>query len=123
MVPIHAPVATGNENKPDKALNSEMTIPDNCKLTTENTKNNTANTEHLLSNSSQQIFIFLNDFSIETTDDILDEDETANLSEDESLTHLKATIDRGMVTSEFRALSGLFSLPFITLALRLYWRI
>jgi hypothetical protein len=62
-------------------------------LTTENTKNNTAKTDHLLSNSSQQIFIFQNDFSIETTDDILDEDETANLSGDESLTHLKATID------------------------------
>jgi hypothetical protein len=43
--------------------------------------------------SSQQIFIFQNDFSIETTDDILDEDETTNLSGDESLTHLKATID------------------------------
>jgi hypothetical protein len=49
------------------------------------TKNNTANTEHLLSNSSQQIFIFQNDFSIETTDDILDEDETANLSGDDGL--------------------------------------
>ena len=76
-----ASVINGNENKPDKALNLEVTIPDNCKLTTENTKNNTANTEHLLSNSSQQIFIFQNDFSIETTDDILDEDETANLSD------------------------------------------
>jgi hypothetical protein len=49
-----ASVIYGNENKPDKALNLEVTIPDNCKLTTENTKNNTANTEHLLSNSSQQ---------------------------------------------------------------------
>jgi hypothetical protein len=95
-MPTHkrkASVTNGNENKPDKALNSEVTIPDNCKLTTENTKNNTANAEHLLSNSSHQIFISQNDFSIETTDDILDEDETANLSGDESLTHLKATID------------------------------
>jgi hypothetical protein len=33
-----------------------------------------------------------NDFSIETTDGIL-EDETANISGDESITHLKATID------------------------------
>lgn len=31
--------------------------------------------------------------SIETTYGILDEDETANLSGDESMTHLKATID------------------------------
>jgi hypothetical protein len=29
-----ASVTNGNENKPDKALNSEVTIPDNCKLTT-----------------------------------------------------------------------------------------
>jgi len=39
-----ASIINGNENKPDKALSSEVTIPDNCKLTTENTKTNTANT-------------------------------------------------------------------------------